>query len=56
MIVTTAITAATPTTMPTSVSAVRSLFARRLPSATRNASQIAVRRRNEAERFLTGRR
>src|SRR6185295_17128289 len=54
MIVTTAITAATPTTMPTSVSEVRSLFCLKLPSATRKASHNAVRRRNEAERFLPG--
>ena len=51
MIVTTAITAATPTTMPTSVSAVRNLFARKLASATRNASHSAVTRTNDAERF-----
>src|SRR6185369_853943 len=44
MIVTTEITAATPTTMPTSVNAVRSLLERRLAVATRNASQMAVRR------------
>src|SRR2546423_10152935 len=39
MIVTTAMTADTPTTMPTSVRAVRNLFARRLDTATRNDSQ-----------------
>src|SRR6185369_14006739 len=44
MIVITAITAVTPTTIPTSVSAVRSLLARRLAVATRNASQIAAKR------------
>src|SRR6185295_13048082 len=46
MIVTTAITAVTPTTMPINVNAVRSLLARRLPVATRKASQIAVKRRS----------
>ena len=50
IIVTTAITAATPTTIPISVSAVRSLFVRRLATATRNASQTAVRRMREFER------
>src|SRR3954471_4705860 len=52
MIVTTAITDVTPTMMPTSVSAVRSLFCRRLPTATKNASQIAATRtmRNERKR------
>src|SRR6185369_12053072 len=40
MIVTTEMTAATPTTMPINVSAVRSLLARRLAVATRKASQI----------------
>src|ERR1051325_44660 len=40
MMVTTEMTAATPTTMPIKVSAVRSLLARRLAVATRNASQI----------------
>src|SRR6185295_5230373 len=54
MMVTTAITAATPTTMPTSVSAVRILFCRKLPSATKNASHNAVTRKNENERFLSG--
>jgi hypothetical protein len=49
MIVTTAITAVTPTTIPISVSEVRSLLARRLAVATRNASQIAVRRNAEEE-------
>src|SRR5215216_2417461 len=44
MIVTTAITAVTPTMMPMSVSAVRNLFARRLAVATRNASQVAATR------------
>jgi hypothetical protein len=34
---------------------VRSLFARKLPSATRNASHNAVTRKNESERFLTER-
>src|SRR5437588_5221457 len=42
MIVTTAITAVTPTMMPTSVSAVRNLFWRRLMAATRKASQSAA--------------
>src|SRR2546423_2966742 len=60
MIVTTAITAVTPTMMPTSVSAVRSLFWRRLASATKNASQTAAilsrgNERSRAERFV-GRR
>ena len=40
MMVTTAMTAATPTTTPTSVKAVRSLLARRLPSAMRSDSQV----------------
>src|SRR5437868_15405241 len=40
MIVTTAITAATPTTIPTSVRSVRNLFARRLPPAMRNDSSV----------------
>src|ERR1044071_9556690 len=44
MIVTTEITAVTPTTIPISVSAVRSLFWRRLAAATRNASQTAAMR------------
>jgi hypothetical protein len=44
MIVTTAITAATPTMTPIKVKAVRSLFARKLPSATRNASHKAATR------------
>src|SRR5262249_6216046 len=44
MIVTTDITAVTPTTIPISVSAVRSLFWRRLAPATRNASQTAAMR------------
>src|SRR6185503_18661060 len=44
MIVTTAITAETPTMMPIRVNAVRSLFARRLAVATRKASQIAASR------------
>jgi hypothetical protein len=51
MIVTTAMTAATPTTMPTKVRAVRSLLVRRLASATRNASHTAVRRNSDRERF-----
>jgi hypothetical protein len=42
--VTTAMTAATPTTMPTNVSAVRSLLARRLAKATRNDSHKAETR------------
>jgi hypothetical protein len=46
MMVTTAMTAETPTTMPTSVSAVRSLLARSEAAATRNDSQRdAIRRR-----------
>ena len=40
MMVTTEITAATPTTMPISVNAVRSMLERRLAVATLNASQI----------------
>src|SRR4029077_13514343 len=47
IMVTTAITAVTPTTIPTRVNAVRSLFERRLPVATRKASQIAVSRNSE---------
>src|SRR5688500_19029358 len=47
IMVTTAITAATPTTIPTRVSAVLNLFARRLPTATRNDSQSAARRRRD---------
>src|SRR5688500_13915651 len=42
IMVTTAITAETPTMIPTRVNAVRSLFERRLESATRRASQSAV--------------
>src|SRR2546423_10203854 len=53
MIVTTAITAATPTTMPIKVSAVRNLLARRLPIATRNASHNAATRRS-LNTFLIG--
>ena len=49
MIVTTAMTAVTPTMMPINVSAVRSLLARRLAVATRNASQIAVRRNSDSD-------
>ena len=45
MIVTTAITAATPTTIPTSVRAVRILLTRRLPTATRNDSQSGASRK-----------
>src|ERR1043165_8335796 len=44
MIVTTEITAVTPTTIPISVSAVRSLFWRKLAPASRNASQTAAMR------------
>src|SRR5262245_57597508 len=49
MMVTTEMTAATPTTIPIKVSAVRSLLARRLAVATRNASQIAVSRKNDSD-------
>lgn len=52
MIVTTAITAVTPTTIPVNVNAVRSLFARRLASATLNASHVAVRRKRGNEVLL----
>src|SRR2546423_11863544 len=45
MMVITAITAVTPTIIPTSVSAVRSLFWRRLAAATRKASHSAATRR-----------
>ncbi len=44
MIVTTAITAVTPTMIPTSVKAVRSLFDRRLLVATLKASKVATSR------------
>ena len=44
MMVTTEITAATPTTTPINVNAVRSLLARRLPSATLKDSQTDNRR------------
>src|SRR6185369_7135147 len=54
MMVTTAITAVTPTTMPIKVRDVRSLLARRLEVATRKASQIAVRRMSERERMRGG--
>ena len=47
------VTAVTPTTMPIKVSAVRSLFARRLAVATRNASQMAVKRRSISHKTLT---
>src|ERR1044072_8553238 len=49
MIVTTAITAVTPTMMPINVNAVRNLLARRLAVATRNASQIAARRNSDSD-------
>src|SRR5512133_3543852 len=54
--VTTAITAVTPTTIPISVSEVRSLFERRLEEATRNASQIAVSRNVGKEGIRFGNR
>jgi hypothetical protein len=54
MIVTTAMTAVTPTTIPISVSAVRSLLARRLEVATRKASQSEARRINFSERAFGG--
>src|SRR6185436_8614391 len=50
IIVTTAITAVTPTIIPINVSAVRSLLVRRLEVATRKASQIAVRRNRPSQR------
>jgi hypothetical protein len=43
--VTTAMTAVTPTIIPIKVSAVRNLFCRRLPAATRKASQRVETRR-----------
>jgi hypothetical protein len=46
MMVTTEMTAATPTTMPIKVSAVRSLLARKLAVATRNASQMCWPRKS----------
>ena len=52
MIVTTAITAVTPTTMPINVRAVLSLLVRRLAVATRKASQSAVTRNQPIERDL----
>src|SRR5258708_32697624 len=54
MIVTTAITAETPTTMPLSVSEVRNLLARMLARATRNASQSGAMRNSSSERNLEG--
>src|SRR5688572_32568899 len=54
IIVTTAITAVTPTTIPISVSAVRSLLVRRLEVATRKASQRAVMGKSPSNRGLYG--
>jgi hypothetical protein len=56
MIVTTEMTAVTPTIMPTNVSAVRSLFCRRLDAATKNDSQSAATRKRGNERMRSGRR
>jgi hypothetical protein len=47
MMVTTAITAVTPTMIPISVSPVRNLFWRRLARATRKASQTAAILKNQ---------
>src|ERR1043165_8942444 len=52
MMVTTEMTAATPTTMPINVNAVRSLLARRLAVATRNASQIFWPRKSTKQKLL----
>ena len=54
IIVITEITAATPTTIPMRVRAVRSLLERKLPAATRNASQRAVRRKSRNRRRFPG--
>src|SRR5262249_61214051 len=50
IIVTTAITADTPTTIPINVRAVRSLLARKLAVATRNASPRAASRASGRDR------
>src|ERR1041384_6090670 len=52
MMVTTEMTAATPTTMPINVNAVRSLLARRLAVATRNASQSFLPRKSTKQKLL----
>jgi hypothetical protein len=54
MMVTTAITAVTPTMIPISVSPVRNLFWRRLATATRKASQTAAILKNPRGRSLAG--
>src|SRR5258708_3661601 len=56
MIVTTEMTAVTPTMMPTRGSPVRSLFWRRLAGATRKAFQRAANRRAGNERIRPGRK
>src|ERR1700752_2136589 len=55
IMVTTAITAVTPTTIPIKVRDVRSLLALKLAVATRKASQIGGRRKAELEVIRVGR-
>src|SRR5687768_151892 len=55
MIVTTAMTAVTPTTMPISVRAVRNRLARKLPVATLKASQTAAIRKTGNDLIRAGR-